>query len=286
MKIGFLVSGGLGITILEHFKGLFDVSLVMTDKSSFEIIDFCEKNLIEIFVGNPRNERINEFIKDKECDVIASVNYLFLIDKKIIDLGRGLCFNIHGSLLPKYRGRTPHVWAIINNEDYTGVTAHIIDENCDTGPIIEQVAIPIEKTDTGATILNKYKNLYINMIESILDKFQNGSIESTVQDETKATYFGKRTPEDGLINWDWQVERIANWIRAQANPYPGAFTYYKNKKIIIDLVVKSDLGFDSGTPNGTILNIMPLIVKCSNSALEIRIIRNQDLQIKKFDKFD
>lgn len=286
MKIAFLISGGLGFTVLNHFSKSCNISFVLTDKNSVDIIGLCETNQIDFFVGNPRKKNINSFIKNKDCDVIASVNYLFLIEKNIIDLAKGLCFNIHGSLLPKYRGRTPHVWSIINNELYTGITAHIIDEGCDTGAIIDQIRIPIEKFDTGATILNKYKNQYIPLIESVLHKFQNRSLTFTIQDETKATYFGKRTPDNGRINWEWQVERIFNWVRAQADPYPGAFTYYKNEKLIIDSVEKSELGFDSCLANGTILSTSPLIIKCSNSALEIKSIRNKSIKFHKHDNFE
>lgn len=116
MKIGFLVSGSLGDVVLRHFEQSYDISFVMTDSTSVQIIEFCNQKKIPLFIGNPRNKKVNRFIAHKECDVIASVNYLFLIQKNIIDLAKDLCFNIHGSLLPKYRGRTPHVWAIINNE--------------------------------------------------------------------------------------------------------------------------------------------------------------------------
>src|SRR5690606_33504394 len=101
--------------------------------------------------------------------------YLFIIDKKIIDLATSIAFNIHGSLLPKYRGRTPHVWSIINNEKFTGITAHIIDEGCDTGDIIEQVKIKISKSDTGASLLEKYNLLYLPLIRSVLEKIQTNS---------------------------------------------------------------------------------------------------------------
>lgn len=283
MKIGFLISGELGYIILKNFYGELDICFVMTDSKSKEIIEFCKLNTIAVFIGNPRDGKADLFIKDIVCDVIASVNYIFLIDEKIIKIGKKIAFNIHGSLLPKYRGRTPHVWAIINGENRTGITAHIIETGCDTGPIIDQIEVEISPEDTGASILEKYKILYIPLIEKVLQGIEEENNNYKIQDETKATYFGKRTPDDGKISWDWHANRIINWVRAQSNPYPGAFTFYNNNKIIIDEVVRSDFGFHYGVENGTILSVNPLIVKCSNYALEVKIIRG-DFDIFKIDK--
>lgn len=281
MKIGLLVSGSLGDVVLRHFEQSYDISFVMTDNSSTNIINFCNQRAIPLFVGNPRNKRVNEFVKGKECNIIASINYLFLINKNIIDLAKDLCFNIHGSLLPKYRGRTPHVWAIINNEKKIGITAHVIDEGCDTGAILEQIEIPINKKDTGATILEKYKKLYIPLIKKVLENYESNQLIYIPQDESKATYFGKRIPEDGKIDWNWQAERIVNWVRAQAYPYPGAFTFYKGRKVTIDKVSICEYGFHYEQENGTILSTLPLIIKCPNSAVMIEVLREQEVEFEK-----
>jgi methionyl-tRNA formyltransferase len=176
-------------------------------------------------------------------------------------------------LLPKYRGRTPHVWSIINNEVKTGVTAHLIDSGCDTGDIIEQIEIEISKTDTGAEVLEKYNQNYWPLVQKVISKVENNTIKLSPQDNTKATYFGKRTPEDGLINWDWQKERIYNWVRALSNPYPGAFTFLDQQKITIDKISFSDFGFEDYIENGSIICINPIIVKCQNGAIQIDSIR-------------
>jgi methionyl-tRNA formyltransferase len=176
-------------------------------------------------------------------------------------------------LLPKYRGRTPHVWAIINGETKTGITAHLIDEGCDTGAIINQIIVDIEPEDTGAIVLEKYKKLYIPLVESVLTSYQESSLEFNAQDETKATFFGKRTPEDGRIDWNWSVDRIINWIRAQAYPYPGAFLIYKNERVIVDKATHSDHGFHYQMKNGTILYTFPLVVKCATGAIQLDELR-------------
>lgn len=286
MKIALLVSGSLGEFVLNHFIKNYNLNFVFTDKGSENIVNICYSNNIPVYIGNPRKPEIYGFLKDKSCDLMISVNYLFIIDEKVIKIVKGLCFNVHGSLLPKYRGRTPHVWAIINNEKVTGITAHVIDEGCDSGDVLNQVKVKIDKEDTGSSILEKFKDLYIPLIESVLSDFKHDNLTLTKQDENKATYFGKRTPEDGRIDWNWSVERIINWVRAQAAPYPGAFTFYNGKKLIIDKVSKSKYGFHFEVANGTILSKMPLLVKCCNSVLEIEITRNGEIDFSINEKFD
>ncbi len=277
MKTSFLVSGMLGENVLKYFISKIEIPFVLTDKESYGIIELCRGKNIPCYVGNPRNEKIKSFTNDLECDVIASVNYLFIVDQNIINLASGLIFNIHGSLLPKYRGRTPHVWAIINGEKNTGITAHVIDQGCDTGAIIKQIPVHISPNDTGAMILQKFNNLYIDLVEDVLKMYNSGSIRLIKQDESKATFFGKRTPDDGRINWNWSVERIINWIRAQSHPYPGAFTILEDTKIIIDKASCTDFGFHYMQENGTILSSEPMVVKCGTGAVKIDIIRNENL---------
>ena len=276
MKLGILSSGNLGKDTLEKIILNFNVVFVLTDSNSQGILSLCEENKIPYYKGNPRNGVGYDFIKKIEVDIIASINYLFLIEKDIIQHSKQLTFNIHGSLLPKYRGRTPHVWSIINNEKETGITAHVIDEGCDTGDIISQIKIPINEIETGAEILNKFKLEYYNLILGVFKKLNSGKLELIKQDEQLATYFGKRTPEDGRINWNWQKGRITNWVRAQAYPYPGAFSYLNNQKLIIDKVEDCSYGFRFDTENGTVLALTPnIVIKTTNGALEIKKSRQK-----------
>ena len=276
MNLALFVSGSLGIKVLEHLRGSkHSIKCVFTDSNSRGIVDTAHHNRLPIFSGNPRNERALEFIDTYEIDIILSVNYLFLIEHSLFSRAK-LAINIHGSLLPRYRGRTPHVWAIINNETKTGVTAHLIDDGCDTGDIIKQKEVIIDNTDTGADILQKFNKLYVPLVDEILTDFERGSITLLPQNNKNATFFGKRTPDDGRINWGWQKERIRNWVRAQAYPYPGAFTHCEgfDEKVIIDEVVFSDRGFNETDRNGLILSLNPICVKTPNGILELRNIRN------------
>jgi len=284
MNLGILTSGNLGKDTLEKILSEYKVSFVLTDSKSDGVIALCEEHNIPCFIGNPRNGKGFAFIKERKVDVIASINYLFLIEADIIGHASKLTFNIHGSLLPKYRGRTPHVWAIINNEKETGITAHLIDEGCDTGAILHQIVIPITENDTGNDLLNKYKENYFGLVQNVLNKIELDKLEPQEQDSNLATYFGVRRPTDGHINWNWQKERIINWVRAQASPYPGAFSYLNGNKITIDKVVPVEQGFHFETENGTILETEPnLIIKTPNGALKVEQSR-EEVEVKNGDK--
>lgn len=283
MKIGILASGDLGLHTLKAINKIDCIQFIATDSNSDGIIDWSTEMKIPVFRGNPREGKLKNFIGQHQLDLILSINYLFIIENDIIDSAKYV-INLHGSLLPKYRGRTPHVWAIINGEDQTGVTAHLIDDGCDTGDIVIQKKVPITFNTTGADILQEYKNIYPQIITEIIDLAENNKISSYLQDHSKATHFGKRTPEDGEINWDWSKERIRNWVRAQSYPYPGAFTYHKSEKIIIDWCEYSDIGFSDQDKNGTVLigGSNP-IIKSANGGIELTKIRDFNETLNKGD---
>ncbi len=291
LKIGILSSGNLGFQILEELYTLPDIRIpvVFTDKNSIAIQKFCKKNNIKIFIGNPNKnpDKIKQIIKQTgKIDLLFSINYLFIIQKNLIDWPDKYALNIHGSLLPKYRGRTPHVWSIINGEYKTGITIHKMVEKVDAGDILLQKEIKINNNETGADILRKYAQNYPILIKDVISKIiSNKKLVFVKQDERKATFFGKRTPEDGKIDWNWQRQRIYNWIRAQAKPYPGAFSFINDKKIVIHKSRYSDFGYHYKDDNGKILNLNPLIIKTPNGALEILDFEFQDdiIELKKGD---
>ena len=276
ITLGVLCSGGLGFDTLVKIHKEYQINFILTDKKSIEIIQFSKEQEIPLFIGNPRNGTGYQFIKNIFVDVITSINYLFLIEKDIISHPKKLIFNIHGSLLPKYRGRTPHVWAIINGEKMAGITAHTIDEGCDTGKIISQIKVPIEYNDTGANMLKKYESLYFPLIQEILEKIEGDSLELIDQNDKEATFFEKRVPSDGIIDWNLPKEQIRDWIRAQAFPYPGAFTFLEGKKITIDKVSLVDIPVHKNYKNGEIISINPnIIVKTQNGTLKLSSFREE-----------
>ena len=283
LKVGFLCSGDLGFYCLSMINTHLIPQFIFTDKKSVDIINYARRNNIPIFIGNPRTEKTLTFLKEFETDIIFSINYLFIVNQDILKHPHRFAINFHGSILPKYRGRTPHVWAIINGEKRTGITAHIMEEEYDSGDIILQENVKIDSNNTGNDILMKYKVRYPRMIEKIINSIKNNEVTRVKQDNTKATYFGKRTPNDGHINWNWQKERIYNWVRAQAYPYPGAFTYFNRNKVIIDKIRFSDFGFKDKMQNGLIIETTPVpLIKTPNGVIELKEIR--DFKNTKFKK--
>lgn len=287
MKYCICVSGDLGKNVLNKLIGIqIPIVAVLTDFKSVIILDICRQNYIPFFIGNPRKGKALKWLQENSIifENLISVNYLYILENDILNFASNVAINLHGSLLPKYRGRTPHVWAIINGEKETGISAHLMNEKCDDGDLIKQVHVDIEEDDTGATILQKYNKLYPYLICEIIEGIETYSLNRIPQDSGKATYFSKRSPEDGLINWNWQKERIRNWVRAQAFPYPGAFTYLYGKKIIINKVEYSDVGFKDIDSNGLVLDIfngLPIVKVPNGTLLLVDFI--SDIAINKND---
>lgn len=228
----------------------YNIKQVMTHKElKQESVDtFAIQNDLDYSYEDFREDtqKLRLEIINFKLDYLISINYRYIIPKEIFEVPK-YAINIHGSLLPKYRGRTPHVWSIINGEEYSGITCHIINENVDSGNIISQKKIKIEPEDTGYTLLKKFQLEYPNLLIESLNKLENG-YKGINQDEAKASYYGKRISEMGYINFYERASQIINFVRAQSYPYPGAYGYLVDgKKIIINKIEICDMGieFDS-----------------------------------------
>lgn len=193
----------------------------------------AEKQKLPIFTGNPRKGIDTASLSLRGLDLILCVNYRYILTREIYKAARLGAINIHGSLLPAYRGRTPNTWAIINGETETGVTVHVIDDGIDTGPILCQSTIPITLHDTGHSLSLKLTSVYPQLVREAIRKIQEKTFAPIPQDESKATVFPKRNPDDGRIDWTWTAKRIFDWVRAQTAPYPGAFTYLRGIKMTV-----------------------------------------------------
>jgi methionyl-tRNA formyltransferase len=166
-------------------------------------------------------------------DLFVVIGWYYMIPASLRSMAQLGCVGIHGSLLPKYRGGAPLVWAMINGETETGLTLFYMDEGVDTGDVIAQKKFNIGPTDTIADMLPKLEAASLEVVEEYIPLLLDGKAPRIVQDHTEATLFPQRKPEDGEIDWNWDKETIANFIKAQTKPYPGAFTYINEKKVII-----------------------------------------------------
>lgn len=234
MKILVAASGELGFTTITDLFSDLQIKGILTDSGSTKIINWAKENNIPVIVGNPRSKSYFSMVEAMgEIDILLSINYLYIINLDLIQYPKIIALNIHGSKLPKYRGRAPHIWAIINGENEIGITLHRIDEGCDTGEILIQRIIPLTTVITGGEVLEIFSKQYPEIIREACRIIAQGKIVLKEQDHTQATYFEKRTPDDGEIDWRWDRKRIYNWVRALTAPYPGAFTFYEGKKVKI-----------------------------------------------------
>lgn len=179
-------------------------------------------------------------INQWQPDLIIVVGWYYMIPELVLKYPSKGVIAIHASLLPKYRGNAPLVWAMINGEKRTGVTLFYIKNGIDEGDIIAQTIFDILEDDYISNVLVKAEISSIQLLIQYLPLIANNSAPRLIQDSSEATYFPKRNPDDGMIDWNWEENKIRNFIRAQSRPYPGAFTILGNKKVIIwDADIKS-----------------------------------------------
>lgn len=190
-----------------------------------------------ITVFQPENINEEESIKKvKEFnpDIILVVAYGQILSKDMLNIPRIGCINIHASLLPKYRGAAPINWPIINGEKKTGITFMFMNEKVDAGEIIDQREITILPDETHGELNKRLSNLSAEIVNDLLKEIKNGNIKRIPQEKRLATYTKKMSKEDGEIIWSNKGEKIYNLIRGTI-PYPGAFTYYKERKLKITM---------------------------------------------------
>ena len=156
-------------------------------------------------------------------DVVLSVWYRRLLGDALLALPRVAALNLHGSLLPAYRGRAPLNWVLVNGETRTGVTLHHMIAEADAGDIVAQEALHILPDDTAATLYGRMMKTGVDLLLQWYPAVLEGTAPRRAQDHARATVFGRRRPEDGRVAWTWPAHRIANMVRAVTHPFPGAF---------------------------------------------------------------
>ncbi len=204
-------------------------------------------------------------------DIILSFYYRNMISPKILALAPLGAFNMHGSLLPKYRGRTSIHWAILNGESQTGATLHHMVKAADAGDILDQEAVPILFEDNALSVTYKVRDAAVRILNRQLPKLLSGTTKAHPQDHSLATVFGGRTPEDGRIDWSQGAMAIYNLIRAVTRPFPGAFTDIGSKRLHIWKARPLPQGENAlpVAPPGTILSETPLIFQTGEGVLEV-----------------
>lgn len=206
-------------------------------------------------------------IRALQPDVIFSFYYRHMLSDEILSLAPQGGFNLHGSLLPRYRGRAPVNWALVNGETETGATLHKMVKLPDAGDIVGQQKVTIADNDTALTLHKKVLEAAQVVLKEQLPKLKNGTATFPRQDESQASYFGRRTAADGEILWHKSAKEINNLVRAVTEPYPGAFSYLGQRKLIVWRSRVLDTQHDKQP--GTVLSTSPLVIACGEGALEI-----------------
>ena len=208
-------------------------------------------------------------IRDWRPDVIYSFYYRNMIPREILAIPSAGAFNMHGSLLPRYRGRVPVNWAIIHGERETGATLHHMVGRADAGDIIDQEACTIGPDETAQDVFLKVTDAAVKVLARSHDAIVEGRAPRRPQNENEATTFGKRGPEDGRIEWDRDGASIFNFVRALTKPYPGAFSEVRGQRFVIWWGRPVDLATGVRLAPGRIVSVEPLIVATRDGGFRV-----------------
>ncbi|WP_282412174.1 bifunctional UDP-4-amino-4-deoxy-L-arabinose formyltransferase/UDP-glucuronic acid oxidase ArnA [Pseudomonas sp. PS01299] len=260
----------------------FDIAAVFTHaddpkENAFyaSVAQLCANKGIPVHAPEDANHPLwIERIAKLDPEYIFSFYYRNLLSEPLLALAKKGAFNLHGSLLPRYRGRAPANWVLVNGETETGVTLHRMVKRADAGAIVAQQRVAIERSDTGLTLHAKLRTAASDLLRDTLPNMLQGKITETPQDESKATVFGRRTPADGKLVWAKPAEELFNLVRAVTRPYPGAFCAVGEHKLIVwsAEVVKGN----EGQAPGRVISVDPLRIACGQDSLVINAGQRND----------
>lgn len=234
-----------------------DIALVVSHEDNpnetiwFEsVATLCKEHDIEcITPDNPKSPELLKQVQAAKPDFIFSFYYRHMLPVTLLETAKIGAYNMHGSLLPKYRGRVPINWAVLHGETETGATLHEMAAKPDAGAIIAQTSVPILPDDTAYEVFGKVVVAAEQTLWNVLPAMLAGKTPKLPNDISKGSYFGGRKPEDGRIDWSQPAQAVYNLHRAVAPPYPGAWTVINGKTFVIGkarLLPQSKLNLPQG----------------------------------------
>jgi methionyl-tRNA formyltransferase len=243
MRIVFIGSTKRGYLTLKALIDQGNVVGVISLKQHAHETENYETKIEELTIKQNVPHLRTKWMKDRDYadliantwkpDVIFIVGCRIIIPSEIYKIPPEGTLAVHDSLLPEYRGFAPLNWAIINGKSKTGVTLFYLNEKIDEGDILIQKEVPISENESAPELYEKICNATVNTVKDGYDLIKTKRVKPVSQVNKEGTYTCSRNPNDGLIDWNQSTKDIYNLIRALENPYPGAFTYYLNKKLII-----------------------------------------------------
>ncbi len=218
-----------------------DVALVVTHQDNpNETIWFdsvaqvaAEHGIPVITPEDPKDPALFEAVCKAMPDFIFSFYYRHMLPVELLGIAKRGAYNMHGSLLPKYRGRVPVNWAVLNGETETGATLHEMAAKPDAGAIIGQAVVPILPDDTAHQVFEKVTVAAEQVLWAMTPMLLNGNAPRIPNDLSQGSYYGGRKPEDGRIDWKQSAQQVYNLIRAVAPPYPGAFFEINSTRFVV-----------------------------------------------------
>ncbi|MCB1195569.1 methionyl-tRNA formyltransferase [bacterium] len=246
-----------------------------------------EHNLLVLQPEKATDPSFLDTLRALKPDVIAVVAYGKILRPQFLSVPRYACINLHGSLLPKYRGPSPIHAALLNGDTITGLTTFVIQESVDSGPMILDTKVPIESNDTLGTLHDKLAHAGALLLAQTLLLFENGMPRITEQNHALATFTEKITPDMALIDWSQPAVTIRNKIRA-FNPFPGAYTYMvingKHKAVKLFSAQIVPAGFSPVSGSITV-NENSFSIQCGTDALLITELQPEGKKRMHTDEF-
>ena len=232
----------VGVRCLQALiDGGFEIPLVISHADNPEeniwfesVAALCQKHQIPILLDPDLHQPdIQAQIARIQPDYLFSFYFRQMIPTQVLALAQLAALNMHGSLLPKYRGRVPVNWAVIHGETETGATLHVMEVKPDAGDIVSQEVVTIGPDQTAYEVFNEVSLAAVTALQKVLPALIRGQMPRSPNDLSKGSYFGGRKPADGLIHWESSSADVYNLYRAVAPPYPGAFTMLGENQLIV-----------------------------------------------------
>jgi methionyl-tRNA formyltransferase len=222
------------VSISEHFKISYSNTPVqnVTHRDFADLSFSYDVPLVEFNRGPTVDEYI-QLLDEWNGTFGLAIGWFHMVPRQVREQFALGVVGVHASLLPRYRGGAPLVWAMLNGETETGVTLFYLDEGVDTGDIIAQRRVPILESETIAELYERSAQEAVSLLLDTVPLIGGLSAPRTPQDHSQATEFPQRSRADGLIDWSKSPEEIRNFIRAQTRPYPGAFTFIGGKRVTL-----------------------------------------------------
>lgn len=214
--------------LIKEFSVLWIVTPPETRQAPLEVEQIAIGNNIPIHKTNS-NQQLKKLVEQTKPAAVVISSYNKILQEDILD--KSTFINIHHGDLPRFRGRANSNWAIILGRTEIGLTFHQVAVDLDAGRIYRQHIVPILKTDTVKTMYDKFNKIIEEDLAMVVDKVLKGY--KGEEQKGEATYCITRLPEDGYVDWNQKTEQIDRFIRALTKPFPGAFTYYKGKKMVV-----------------------------------------------------